>query len=124
MSSNIEVQRICQYCKHEFTAKTTVTKYCSHNCASRAHKERVRQNKIHQSNVYTRKVKFQSIEELQAKEFLTVRDVATLLQCSVRSVYYYIEDGTIQATNLGQRLIRIKRSDINKIFEAKKVHNQ
>ncbi|MFA6334291.1 MAG: CHC2 zinc finger domain-containing protein [Bacteroidales bacterium] len=28
MGSNIRVQRICQYCGKEFTARTTVTKYC------------------------------------------------------------------------------------------------
>lgn len=38
MSSKIEVQRICQYCKKEFTARTTVTKYCSHKCNQRAYK--------------------------------------------------------------------------------------
>ena len=40
MSSNIRIQRICQQCKNEFTAKTTVTKYCSDRCSKRAYKAR------------------------------------------------------------------------------------
>lgn len=117
MSSNIKVQRICQHCGNEFTARTTVTQYCSDNCAKRAYKERVKAAKIEASNQETHRKKKQPIEELKAKEFLTVREVAALLNCSVRSAYYYIESGTIKAVNLGQRITRVKRSEIDKLFE-------
>lgn len=117
MSSKIEVQRICQHCGNEFTARTTVTRFCSHRCASAAHKQKVRAGKVEQSNEQTRQIKTQPIEELKAKEFLTVREVARLLNCSVRSAYYYIESGAIKAVNLGQRITRVKRSDIDKLFE-------
>ncbi len=117
MSSNIEVQRICQHCGIEFTARTTVTKYCGHLCAKRASKAKVRAGKIEESNKETQRIKNQSTEELKVKEFLTVREVARLLNCSVRSTYYHIENGTIKAVNLGQRITRVKRSDIDKLFE-------
>lgn len=61
-------------------------------------------------------MKQQNIETIKSKEFLTVREVAILLSCSVRTVYYYIESGTIKAVNLSQRLTRIKRTDIDKLF--------
>lgn len=121
MSSNIQVQRICQHCETEFTARTTVTKYCSHRCGSLANKALKRAEKVQKSNTETKQVKTKPIEELKAKEFLTVRDIATLLNCSVRSVYYYIESGTIKATNLGQRITRVKRSEIDKLFEQPKI---
>jgi excisionase family DNA binding protein len=117
MSSNIKVQRICQYCGNEFTARTTVTRFCSQRCASAAHKQKVRAAKIEQSNRQTQQIRNQPIEELKAKEFLTVREVARLLNCSVCSAYYYIESGTIKAVNLGQRITRVKRSEIDKLFE-------
>ncbi len=117
MSSKIEVQRICQHCGNEFTARTTVTRFCSHRCASAAYKQKVRAGKVEESNKQTQQVKTRPIEELKAKEFLTVREVARLLNCSVRSAYYYIESGTIKAVNLGQRITRVKRSDIDKLFE-------
>ena len=50
MSSNIRVQRICQFCGKEFTARTTVTKYCSDVCAKRAYKARKRTEKVEISN--------------------------------------------------------------------------
>jgi len=120
MSSNIEVQRICRHCGNEFTARTTVTRYCSHRCASAAHKQKVRAAQVEESNKQTQQVKNRPIEELKAKEFLTVREVARLLNCSVRSAYYYIESGTIKAVNLGQRITRVKRSEIDKLFEQPK----
>jgi len=117
MSSNIKVQRICQHCGTEFTARTTVTKYCSHRCGSLANKAKKRAEKVQKSNTETKQIKTKPIEELKAKEFLTVREVARLLNCSLRSAYYYIENGTIKAVNLGQRITRVKRSEIDKLFE-------
>jgi excisionase family DNA binding protein len=117
MSSKIEVQRICQHCNKEFTARTTVTQYCGDTCAKRAYKARLKVSKIEASDKQTQQIKNQPIEELKAKEFLTVREVACLLNCSVRSTYFYIEIGTIKAVNLGKRITRVKRSDIDKLFE-------
>src|SRR5665647_331842 len=111
MSSNIQVQRICQFCGKEFTARKTTSKCCSDDCSKRAYKARLRAAKVEVSNKETQRIKTQPIEDIKAKEFLTVRNVATLLNCSIRSVYYYIENGNIKAVNLGQRITRVKRSE-------------
>jgi excisionase family DNA binding protein len=116
MSSNIEVQRICQHCGKEFTARTTVTQYCGDDCAKRAYKARQRAARVEASNKETLIIKTKPIEVLKAKEFLTVREVATLLNCSVRSIYYYIRCGNIKAVNLAERVTRVKRSEIDKLF--------
>lgn len=118
MSSNIKIQRICQHCNNEFTARTTVTRFCSHRCASAAHKQKVRESKVDVSNKQTQQIKTQSIEILKAKEFLTVRDVATLLNSSIRTVYRMIEQGNIKAVNIAQRKTLIKRADLDKLFET------
>lgn len=117
MSSNIRIQRICQYCNTEFTAKTTVTKYCSDNCAKRAYKARKRVEKIEASKKVTIATIQKPIEELKAKEFLTVREMSQLLSCSVRTGYRLIKEKKIKAVNLGERKTIIKRSEIDKLFE-------
>lgn len=116
MSTKIEVQRICEYCGKQFLAKTTVTRYCSHRCNQRDYKAKHRTNKIHKSNRETITTLNQPIERLKAKEFLTVEDVSKLLACSKRTVYYLIENGKLNAVNLGERMTRIKRSDIDNLF--------
>jgi excisionase family DNA binding protein len=118
MSSNIEIQRICEHCGNEFTARTTVTKYCSQKCASRAYKARTRKKKIAKSEAETSRIKTLPIEQLKAKEFLTVSDTAALLGCSKRTVYRLIDNGTIKAVNLAERMTRVKRSQLDKLLEA------
>ena len=116
MSTNIQVQRICQHCGNEFTARTTKTMYCSHKCNRMDYKAKERAAKVGASNQETLLVRTMSIEELKAKEFLKVKEVAKLLNCSVRTVYYYIDSGKLNAINLSERITRVKRSDIDKLF--------
>ena len=116
MSSNIQVQRICQHCGVEFVAKTTHTRFCSHTCNSRAYKAQLRQQKVEVSNSETRKVKNKPMEDLKAKEFLTVQDVAKLLNLSTRTTYRMIEHGNIKAVNLLKRKTLVRRSDIETLF--------
>ncbi|MBK8451683.1 MAG: helix-turn-helix domain-containing protein [Saprospiraceae bacterium] len=120
MSSNIKVQRICQHCDKEFIARTTVTQYCGDACAKAAYKVRGRKLKVERSNEETQQIKIKPFEDLKSKEFLKVKEVAKLLNCSVRSIYYYIESGNIKAVNLGQRITRVKRSEIDRLFEQSK----
>jgi excisionase family DNA binding protein len=117
MSSNIQVQRICKHCNREFTAKTTVTQYCSDNCAKKAYKVRMRESKILASDQETFMIKTKPLTELKAKEFLTVRDVSTLLRCSLRTAYRLINAGHIKSVNISERKTLIKRSEIDKLFE-------
>ena len=118
MSSNIKITRICEYCNNEFTAKTTVTRYCSHKCNSRAYKEKIKSVKIKKSIEQTINIKTHSIEILKIKEFLTVRDITTLMNCSRQTIYKIIDTGKLNAINLNKKKIFIKRSDLDKLFEG------
>ena len=117
MSSNIKILRVCQHCGKDFTARTTTTLYCSHKCNSTAYKAKQRTSKVEASNTETIKAITRPIEQLKAKDFLTVREVANLLNCSVRTIYYNIESGNLKAVNLGERITRVKRSDLDKLFD-------
>ena len=116
MSSNILVQRICQNCNKEFTAKTKVTKYCSNNCGKNAWRKRKQAEKVKVVNRRTRKKL--TIEEVPAKdkEFLSVNEVALLLNCTNRTIYNLIKTEKLKATNLGNRVTRIKRTNLDKLF--------
>jgi excisionase family DNA binding protein len=117
MSSNIQVQRICQHCGTEFTARTTVTKYCSHRCGSAAIKALKRAEKIQKSNIETKQIKTKPIEELKVKEFLTVSDVSKLIGCSRQNVYKLINSGKLKATNILEKKTIVKRCDLDKLFK-------
>jgi len=117
MSSKIEVQRICQQCGNEFTARTTVTQYCSNTCSKRAYKARLKAAKIESSNTETQRIKSEPIEELKAKEFLSVTQVSKLIGCSRQNVYNLINTGKLKATNILLKKTIVKRSDLDKLFK-------
>ena len=96
MSSNIKVKRICVYCSSEFIAKTTSTRYCSKKCNTAHYKAKARTQKVEQSNTETKRIRNKPIQDIQEKEFLTVKDVSILLGCSIRSAYRLIDNGTLR----------------------------
>lgn len=117
MSSNIRIQRICQYCGQEFTARTTVTQYCGDNCAKRAYKARKKARKLEASNKETELLRNKPIDDIKAKEFLTIRDTALLINCSRQTVYNLIKNNILPAVQLSARKTIIKRADIDKLFQ-------
>lgn len=119
MSSNIKIQRICEYCNEEFTARTTVTKYCSASCSKRAYKARKRTEKIKTSNAETHKIQIQPIEVLKAKEFLSIKEVCNLIGISRRTIYRMFDRKELNIIKIGTRTI-IKRSDLDKILTPQK----
>jgi excisionase family DNA binding protein len=118
MSSNIRVQRICQHCSNEFTARTTTTLYCSHRCNSAAYKAKLRAGKVEQSNKETQRIKSQPIEQLKAKAFLSIADTCKLIGISRRTVYRMIERGELITGKAGKRTI-IRRSDLEQLLFGK-----
>jgi excisionase family DNA binding protein len=116
MSTNIKVQRICQHCGKEFTARTTVTQYCGDRCAKLAYKARKKAEKIEASNNETKLIKEKPIEGIKSKEFLTVRDVAKLINCSLPTAYRLINKGVLKGVNFAQRKTTVHRSEIDKLL--------
>ena len=115
MSSNIFISRICQFCESEFTARTTVTKYCSHRCASRAYKARQRGKEIEKSKVERVETLAAPIIKVQTKDFLSVDEAAELLGVSRWTISRAVKDKRLNAIRLGKRIV-IKRSDIDSLF--------
>lgn len=116
MSSNIKVQRICEHCGVQFTARTTKTRYCSHTCNSRAYKAKVRSQKVEKSNIQTIATIAKPIEEIKAREFLSISDVSNLIGISKRTVYRLIEKGELKYSKVGSRTI-IKRTSLNRMID-------
>lgn len=117
MSSNIEILRLCQSCNSNFTARTTVTKYCGHRCASRAYKARKREEKIEASNTETAHIRPKLTSELQAKEYLSIVDASCLLGISRWTLTRAIKDGRLSAVRFGRRIV-IKRTEIDRMFSG------
>lgn len=117
MSSNISVTRTCSFCKNLFEAKTTKTRYCSHNCNRKDYKKNLKVDKIEKSNVETKNNLIGAIIDINSKDFLNVKEVAILLNMSSKTIYRLIEQKELNAINFSIRKTLIRRKDIDTYFD-------
>ncbi|MGD9588721.1 MAG: helix-turn-helix domain-containing protein [Pyrinomonadaceae bacterium] len=115
MSSNLRLTRICEHCGDQFIARTSVTKFCGQPCASRAYKARFRKRAVERSDEETISRFTIPIVALQAQNYLSVRDVCSLLGVSRWTIYRVAESGRLPMARLGRRIV-IKKDDIERLF--------
>ena len=115
MSSNIIVVRICEFCKNEFDARTTTTRYCSHKCNSRGYKQNVKELKIKLSDRETITKSLLPYEILNSKPYLSISESCKLMGISRSTIYRLIQHDKIIIHKIGSRTI-IRNIDINNFF--------
>jgi len=116
MSSYITIPKVCLHCKGAFIAKTTVTKFCSQKCASKAYKAKQKMAKVEQAQTLEyQKVQGIDMQLIQAKEFLSVKETCLLLGISRTTLYRLFNGRAIQPNRVGGKVI-IKRQIINEII--------
>lgn len=116
MSSNILVNRVCQWCGKEFVARTTTNNYCSHRCSGLAYKERKRQAKLEKVQEEFERVKG-CPPELEKQEFLTSRQAARVIGICYKTIHNYINNGTLKTWKLCRKTL-IRRADIDDLFST------
>ena len=124
MSSSIfRVLRQCLSCGEMFESQKTTTKYCSHKCNQKHYKLRKRLEKKKSAEIeilkqpkVKPKIKAVDLALIKDKEFLSVSEVALLLSCNKKTVYRMIENKIFNAVNLNHRMTKIRRTDIDGLF--------
>lgn len=86
----MRIEKTCQYCGNSFIAKTTVTKFCSTECAKRAYKVRIRANKIKSAIKEEGSSTFFN-PIVSQKDYLNIKEAGQLLGASR---YGIIDSGT------------------------------
>lgn len=115
MSSNLNVERICQYCGKRFTAHTTVTKYCSRVCAGKSNKELRRKQKLEKvAEEITAYENEQAI--LNQKDYMSCQEVADMMGISRTTVYRYCITDRMNCIKMNRKIF-IRRSDIELLFD-------
>jgi excisionase family DNA binding protein len=128
MSSNITIQRICEYCGKEFTAQKSSTRYCSTKCNSAAYKQNKRQAKINQSNIDTQKTKNNTTHKyslpIKDKDTLTVTETALYLGVSRQTIYNWLNGGIIKGKRMTNRKVLFLKDDLLSIFRQNKAYER
>src|SRR5665647_924420 len=117
MSSNIKIVKICEYCQEEFIAKTTTTKCCSDNCSKRFYKLKIKNDKIAQAELKTeikRKPKAfiteEEIKVIQAKQNLTLKEAAILLNITPLTLRRWTLDGKVNSQKVGKKHLYMREN--------------
>jgi len=106
----MQIVKICEYCSKEFIAKKTTTKCCSDDCAKRFYKLNKRNDKIAQAELKT-EIKRQpkdfitenELKVIQAKQYLTLKEAAVLLNVSPLTLRRWTLDGKMSASKVGKK---------------------
>lgn len=119
MSSNIQINRVCENCKQDFTAKTTTTRFCSTKCNSAAYKSKLKEAKVQKSNTETARIKITPVLETMMKAYYTIEDLSQIFGMSKRTFYRIIEKGELPHAKLGSKTF-VKKESIDDLFNKKK----
>lgn len=115
MSSNIRIEKQCEYCGVSFIAKMTTTRYCSHICNSRHYKANKRAEKIRAAEVQYKQrdnnLKGASQQELDQKPYLSMKEASVLLGVHERTIMNMKKRGALRYMSIGRRIL-IKREDL------------
>lgn len=108
--AKFQIERRCEVCGNPFFAKTLESRYCSEKCGQVAYTRRKREAK--------KLKKLQEITEQidDDRDYITVPEAVAIYSVSRTSLYQYIHDGSIPSINLGVRLIRVSRKELEKFF--------
>lgn len=115
MSSNIRIQKVCLHCKKVFTAKTTVTKFCSDDCAKRNYKLRMKGQKVEASVSEARSEMDQLLSggskgnamaaSIGEKALINVKELSVLTGISRRSIFNLMADDAFPRIKIGRKLL-------------------
>jgi excisionase family DNA binding protein len=116
--SKLKIPRVCEQCSKPFEAKTVTSRFCSISCNNKALKARKKLEKEkEEKEILLQKYK-NKIAEVQTREFISVAEATVMFGLSRDTVHRYIKRGIITGINLGSRLTRVKRSDLEDLFSA------
>lgn len=120
MSSNLLLKRVCEHCGKVFTAKTTVTKFCSDECAKKNYKLRKKQEAVSKSNEETKErivikqktvpVATSSVEQM---ELIDIKVLSAISSLSERTLYRLLKEEDFPKLMIGKSLRFHKETVIN-----------
>lgn len=112
----MEIKRVCEYCGHEFVAKTVSTRFCSDFCSRKAYRRRKREEFV-SSYILEDSIRKKSESATAYQDIMTVTLASEYISVHVTTLYRYIRSGILKAIHLpGKTLVR--KVDIDSLFST------
>jgi len=116
--SNLKIPRICEQCEKPFEAKTVTTRFCNSYCANKSGRERKKQTKEAEEKQTILNKSIDRIADIQTRPYISIKEATILFGISKDTIRRLIIAGKIPAFNLGKRLTRISRLDMEALFNT------
>ena len=117
-SSSILIPRICEYCDKPFMARSVTTRFCSTICNNKSLRERKKREKEEQRQIRLLDTKKDKIANIQTRPYISVSEAAQLIGVSKSTIRRMIRRGMLAGANLGIRLTRIDRTQLEQLFTS------
>lgn len=111
---SLEIRRKCKICGKVFLVKKLDSQYCSAKCSKIAYKRKCDAEKKE-----TRLQKIAS-QVPKIREYISVKEAVAIFGVERDSVYRLVRSGKVNSVNLGKRLIRINRKDMEALLPTRK----
>lgn len=109
-----EIIRKCQICGAEFAAKTIESIYCSKACSNKAYRQR-------QAQLREEKKLDEIVTKIDNRyDLIKVSEAHALFGVCTVTIYRLIRKGIISHVNLGEKQIRVKKSELMNIYPLRK----
>lgn len=111
----IEIKRRCRFCGKEFIIKTLDSYYCSPKCSKAAHARKKRAEE--------KESKMALIAKMvpTIREFISVKEAVAIYGVERQTLYRLLRKGIIPCINIGERMTRIRRADLESMFPKRPV---
>ena len=114
-TSKIKIEKNCEWCGRKFYAQKITTRFCSKRCNEHAYKDKLRHAQVTEA---IHRTESKSMDEMRGKEFLSIREAATILGITVRATYNLIYRGQLKASKLSPRMTIIQKSSIQAMLDS------
>lgn len=112
-SAKFQIERKCEICGKIFIAKTLTSKYCSKACFQTAYKQRKKEEQLEA----LKREKAARVPKNQP--YLSIADASALFDIGRDTLYRLIRNKEVRYYNLGQRMTRICKADLQERFSLR-----
>lgn len=111
---SLEIRRKCKICGKVFLIKKLDSQYCSGKCSKIAYKRKCDAEKKE------KRLEKVASQVPNIREFISVKEAVAIFGVERDSVYRLVRSGRVQSVNMGERLIRINRKDLESLLPTRK----
>ena len=109
----LEIRRKCKVCGKVFLVKKLDSQFCSKRCGD------VYRKRIKDANKREERLSEIILHIPDDREYISVKEAVAIFGVERDTIYRLIKKGKIPAINLGTRLTRIKRDELEKLLPTR-----